>query len=360
MFKYLNLLEKKYIKILIRYTKFFFVLLIKFLNFFIKNKYIEIFLINIIGWRELININKSFAIPTLNDLSSKVTFSHLNIKSDKWIISNPSIYINKKNQIFCIATQTNRYMTRLRRDKLISGKEFRSRLVFFQLSKKFKILNLRIIKNTSNNFGHEFADARLIKVGKSINFSASISFLKKNNIFISLNKVKKISDLKVTNENIFHSPFNYMVEKNWMPILGTSLNKQIFIYKISPTIVLETKNKTLRILSKSQGPKSLLNARGGSQLIEYKKNNWLSVVHHTYHFDRRYYSHRFVTYTLKRGLFKISGYSNEFCLIRNREIEFANGLSIFKKNIIISFGYRDNESWLVSLPIKDVFKSITN
>ena len=110
------------------------------------------------------------------------------------------------------------------------------------------------------------------------------------------------------------------------------------------------------------------NIRGGSSLIPWG-DGYLAICHTTYLHSVKYYNpyifgvqdgikrtytHRFVVFD--RDL-KITGKSKEFFLI-SRGIEFATGLIEIDKDLVISFGRDDKESWFGKISITAVEKML--
>ena len=66
---------------------------------------------------------------------------------------------------------------------------------------------------------------------------------------------------------------------------------------------------------------------------------------------RRAYEHRFVWFD---GGFRLARMSPLFSFRETRAIEFAAGLVVVDDAVLVSFGVRDAEAWLCSLPVDDV------
>ena len=92
--------------------------------------------------------------------------------------------------------------------------------------------------------------------------------------------------------------------------------------------------------------------RGGSQLVPLR-DGWLAVVHEVAVMEggTRAYEHRFVWFD---GSFTLRRMSPLFAFRETRAIEFAAGLAIKDGTVVVTFGVRDAEAWLVTLPEDDV------
>jgi hypothetical protein len=139
-------------------------------------------------------------------------------------------------------------------------------------------------------------------------------------------------------------------EKNWMPIIdqpyhyvkwtnGTEVVKVDPNSKTCETVVLKNfipHNKDLR---------------GGSQVIPYK-DGYLALNHETDLYKSEAgrkdatYRHRF-TYWNKN--WDIQKFSDVFSFL-NAKIEFACGLSKYKNDYIITFGFQDNAAYILRVP----------
>jgi len=109
------------------------------------------------------------------------------------------------------------------------------------------------------------------------------------------------------------------------------------------------------------------NIRGGSSLIPWG-SGYLALCHKTYLKKNSYYNP--MTFGVHEGIertythmfveissdFKIVATSDEFFLI-DRGIEFGTGLIQIEKDLILSFGKNDRESWFGKIPV-DVVKSL--
>jgi hypothetical protein len=150
---------------------------------------------------------------------------------------------------------------------------------------------------------------------------------------------------------------NSYCEKNWMPILDKPFH---FIKWSNPTEVVEVDLDNLKSKTVYMSPnfKQLKrDIRGGSQLIKID-NYYVAVTHevdlwNTKHGkkDGRYY-HRFVIWNENFEIIKVS---DEFNFM-TAGVEFCCGITQHDDNILITFGYQDNASFLLKLPLKYIKK----
>lgn len=308
---------------------------------------------------DLINLVRAHSVHLINEIIPSGEHYNITQKLNDYVTFNPSIAVDQDGKLMITATQTNRLWKKNRKSSIISGTKFKSQIVLMKVLDDLRIENVSILDGSQNFIGYELSDARLFKIDSlwyistSINYSSSC----KGECCISIStineKLASINDIRVID-----SPFDSSLEKNWMPICDDKINEIRFIYSVSPTIVVEIKNHKAIVISESEGPDEIISARGGSQAVTVDDNKWLSVVHHTYEFDRRYYTHRFVVYEWLDGKYVIRGYSKSFSFNTQRDVEFAAGLAVSNNKLYISYGYRDNEAWVFCANLDDVMKLI--
>jgi len=141
-------------------------------------------------------------------------------------------------------------------------------------------------------------------------------------------------------------------EKNWMPILDQPF---CFVKWTNPTEVVKVDPQTnscttIHLGNYIQRNKDL---RGGSQVIPWK-DGYLTLNHETdLYFSEAgrkdaTYKHRFTYWDKNWNIIKIS---KEFGFM-NAKIEFACGMAHYKNNILITFGFQDNSSYILNTPTK--------
>jgi hypothetical protein len=138
-------------------------------------------------------------------------------------------------------------------------------------------------------------------------------------------------------------------EKNWMPIEGHggwlySCHHEGHVVTIDPD---PAQPAGWLMARRDASPPIAAMFRGGSQLIQYR-GGWLAVIHEVAYLNgRRAYEHRFAWFDERLALARLSP---TFAFREKQEIEFAAGLAEVGGRLIVSFGVRDAEAWLVSLP----------
>lgn len=142
-------------------------------------------------------------------------------------------------------------------------------------------------------------------------------------------------------------------EKNWMPILDMPWH---FVKWCNPTQVvkvnLNTKTSETVFLSKSHIP-NMPDFRGGSQVINYKDYR-VCLVHEVNLFNNKLqqkdatYMHRFLVWDKKWNLIKMS----ESFSFMDGEIEFCCGMTLYKNDLLVTFGFQDNAAFVLRIPEK--------
>jgi hypothetical protein len=160
-------------------------------------------------------------------------------------------------------------------------------------------------------------------------------------------------------------------EKNWMPAVSDRDDTLKFIYSTHPLIVFNVD----KIGRASPGATSVAQVtghiRGGSQLVPWGTDEWLSIVHQVHRPKRMaegqnpllssfwpaivvdpvagtapvVYLHRFAIFDKALSGVRLS---KPFYFIR-LGVEFCCGLVRFQDRYVASFGVADNEAWLAEI-----------
>ena len=144
-------------------------------------------------------------------------------------------------------------------------------------------------------------------------------------------------------------------EKNWMPILSMPFH---FVKWSNPTEIVryDPKSKTTHtVVLKEELEGVSKNLRGGSQVIDWADGRYLGIVHEPYHtypngsFDNEY-KQQFIEWDSD---WNITRTSPQFSVMGAR-IEFISGLTTLGDDVIITFGYQDNSSFIAKVSKKFV------
>lgn len=142
-------------------------------------------------------------------------------------------------------------------------------------------------------------------------------------------------------------------EKNWMPILDMPYH---FVKWSNPTQVVKVdilKGTSETIFLSNSFIPNLPDFRGGSQVINWKKYR-MAVIHEVSLFKNKLeqkdgqYRHRFLIWDRNWNLIKMS----EPFSFMDGEIEFACGMTIYKNDILVTFGFQDNAAFVLRIPQK--------
>lgn len=163
---------------------------------------------------------------------------------------------------------------------------------------------------------------------------------------IKLPEVKEVSRYRI------EPPSPTYCEKNWMPILDMPYH---FVKWTNPTEIIRVdidslSSETVFMGKTIEGTDNAL--RGSSQVISYK-DYYVALVHGCYLFrnelqqkDAIYY-HRFVIWNKDWEIVKMS---DQFHFLDSM-IEFCCGMAIYKDKALITFGFQDNASYILEIPI---------
>ena len=139
-------------------------------------------------------------------------------------------------------------------------------------------------------------------------------------------------------------------EKNWMPFMGDR-GGWLYAARHNGHVVTVDADPLLpggyQISQRCPAPAIARGFRGGSQLVPFE-GGWLGLVHEVAIIGgQRAYEHRFIY--LDDGL-RLAKVSPWFAFREPRSIEFAAGLAQIGDRLVISYGVRDAEAWLVEIP----------
>jgi hypothetical protein len=139
-------------------------------------------------------------------------------------------------------------------------------------------------------------------------------------------------------------------EKNWMPVIDLPYH---FVKWANPTEVVKVdilKGTSESVIVKP-GVGNLQNMRGGSQVITYNSKRYC-LIHELNFFRNKLqqknatYTHRFVVWDMEWNIEHIS----EPFSFMGGEIEFCCGMTEYKDDILVSFGFQDNAAYLLKIP----------
>jgi predicted GH43/DUF377 family glycosyl hydrolase len=154
----------------------------------------------------------------------------------------------------------------------------------------------------------------------------------------------RIEDDKIVEFFVLRSPFEFAVEKNWMPLVqGEQL---FFIYSLAPQIILEYRGSNLVMVKGEKIANNHFQLCGGTGFVKFG-NQYLAIGHSRERIDgKQFYRHFFVL--MDKNL-KCDEISEPF-FIQRRGVEFACGLAPYGDDFLISYGVGDRASYYCVLP----------
>lgn len=139
-------------------------------------------------------------------------------------------------------------------------------------------------------------------------------------------------------------------EKNWMPWVRERDDLR-FVYRLGSVINIQGSIQFHRTAL------DIGHISGGSQVIEIGPKLSLAVVHEARLIpgrQTRYYQHRFA---LLRGDGEVVGLSKPF-YFTDKQIEFCAGVALFGRELMVSYGVKDEEAWIGTMDIDQVLRFI--
>jgi len=165
-------------------------------------------------------------------------------------------------------------------------------------------------------------------------------------------ELSEIQDGKEIARYRIEPPTPSYCEKNWMPILDMPYH-YVKWTNVTEVVKVDPKtNSSETIVLKDKFINGLPDLRGGSQVLKWK--NYRFCITHEVDLTRsetgqkngKYY-HRFVIWDEDWNIVRLT---EPFHFLTAR-IEFCCGMVIHQDNLLITFGFQDNASYLLKMPI---------
>lgn len=190
-------------------------------------------------------------------------------------------------------------------------------------------------RTSSQVIGYE--DVRLVSVKGKLTGSATVCDRSDQGPRIVRLHLSASGDVKRSDVQ----PSNQRCEKNWMPL---SVDGELaWIYSLDPTAVLSKKGPLRRC------PLALDHLRGGA--ATRFGAGYLCVAHETIDEpDGRIYLHRFIRLDKK---FNVTAVSPAW-VFESHGIEFCAGIVRTKKQLVMSYGVKDREAWIMKVDVSEV------
>jgi hypothetical protein len=143
-------------------------------------------------------------------------------------------------------------------------------------------------------------------------------------------------------------------EKNWMPVLDKPFQ---WVKWSNPTQIVSFDTKTLKTetvhLEESKTYRFPRDLRGGSHILPWNDDYYIGVTHECLYSGKdsgRRYFQRIVVWDRN---WNIVCSTRDFTMMGGT-IEFVSGIAYHKNDVLISYGYEDNASYILRIP-RDVF-----
>ena len=298
--------------------------------------------------RETARNNWKYYARSASDFFDGVQFVELQHPlADDFYPCNPSVCL-REGSLWCILRSVN-YVLREdhyhAKDNIIRTENY-----LCQLNEELQpVSSVAVVEESSTQIESSpilgLEDIRLLFDGEKFLGTASVADrredLRRQMVVFDLGNDGRVQNLSVQQ----HGPDQH--QKNWVPfVAGGELG---FIYFTDPTEILRWNKDTLQSEPwKSHScPLALEHQRGNSGAIPFQ-NGWLYVTHEvSIHNGLRTYLHRFVQMDSD---FRVVALTEPF-YFRVLDIEFCCGLAPMpeKGKVVVSFGVRDCEAWLMVL-----------
>ncbi len=287
-------------------------------------------------------------------------------------ITNASVFVDDKERVFVNLRETNYtlYYSNKFPDKdgplkylyPDSDVNIRSQNIVCRLDDRLNVLSAdRVdmkLDEDPNWFYIGLEDARLFEwEGKKY-----LCGVRRDHIFEGKGRMN-LSEIEITDKGVVElerfsmpAPENddAYCEKNWMPILDKPFE---WIKWSNPTQVVSFSTKTLKTstvhLDESKTYQFPRDLRGGSHVIPWNDNYYVAITHECVYnkndSGRRYFQ-RIVVWDRE---WNIVCSTRDFTMMGGT-IEFVSGIAYHKGDVLISYGYEDNSSYILRMP-KTVF-----
>jgi tetratricopeptide (TPR) repeat protein len=180
-----------------------------------------------------------------------------------------------------------------------------------------------------------YEDVRLVSVGDALAGSATVCDRDNQGPRIARLHLNTRGDIKRADVQ----PSNQRYEKNWMPLSVDGAFT--WIYSLDPTAILPGPLRAC--------PLALDHLRGGAAIAF--KGGYLCVAHETIDEpEGRIYLHRFVKLDKK---FHVTAVSPSW-VFAHHGIEFCAGLARSGSRLVLSYGVKDREAWIMQVDVKEV------
>lgn len=155
-------------------------------------------------------------------------------------------------------------------------------------------------------------------------------------------------------------PIEGRYEKNWVPIEGRPSEWLYSVWEAGHVATVQAISDRWHVEPYAAAPLALRHLRGRSQLVSLPETGqpaWLAIFGEATDDGRRMYDHRFVLF--EGADLTPTKWSPPFRVGARRGVEFVAGLALVGRQLVASYGLRDEEAWLARMPLHAVYATLT-
>ena len=312
--------------------------------------------------RNLARQNSTFYASSIKELFPSATFTDMNIiLPPKYTALNPSI-VNYNNELWMIQRTVN-YRIRSDGSYDMQGDDaIRTRNYLIKLDNTLSIISSEEILPPSDMPNPKyplvigFEDSRLFFLKGEPWCTSTVRELNDDGfceIVLARISEAEFGQRRLCDMKIIHPKFcDKQHEKNWMPFV---INDELFFfYSSDPVRIIDSTGELVHSIITDFAAD---NYRGGA--VTTINDGWIAIIHESHdipNVGKRRYLHRFVLYDSTGKIV----YQTEAFYFNKLGIEFAAGIAIhpITNNIIVSFGFDDCESKLVTIQTDELYQKL--
>lgn len=299
--------------------------------------------------------------PTFKEIGGEVSLTrrYIDTENKAWSAFNPSIMLSNEGEYWMAVRSSNYVLMSNGHASLTAEQKIRNKLYIVRLNPddwSFDTTTLKEVdtKRLRDDIIRNVEDPRLFWDGE--NYCITATFLERTVPVARLCKItlESLESAKPSSLHIYESPTG-LVEKNWMPIVGT----KDFIYKNDGIIV----DEQLVPVAASETTKLF---RGGTQVLPLEGGDSIAVIHQLHYKiyggmspstfgalqSIRQYTHRFVKYNSQ---YEITHMTPRFVFVDDG-IEFAAGLIEKDNKYVVSLGRSDIATFMATIDKQKVLE----
>jgi len=307
--------------------------------------------------------NRIVYTPLLEQLASP-TFHRIDIDPahDGWSLFNPTVIAHGGDLVAIVRSSNYQIVDGRYVMPEADGQTIRTENLLVRFDAELRPVSRRPLEVTYPKTEYPvdgLEDCRLRAVGTGLGVSATVRNVAPfdGRCRIAIGTID-LATATVTDLRVLDGITTQDHEKNWMPI--GRRGGWVYACRHDGHVVTIDQDPDLpggwQIVRRSPAPVIASEFRGGSQLVPFR-GGWLAVIHEVAHTPRgRSYEHRFVWFDERLAL---ASMSQPFWFRESRAIEFAAGLAILPGRVIVSFGVRDAEAWLVELGEEEAWRLLS-